>query len=801
MNTERICPGCHKALPTDVPLGLCPECLIKAGFQTGTEPASSARGFVPPPVEQVARLFPQLEIIELVGKGGMGAVYKARQPALDRFVALKILPPDSAHDAGFAERFNREARALARLNHPNIVAVHDFGCIRSRRGDEADVPQSSTVPPPDVGGYEGLHYLIMEFVDGANLREVEQAGRLSPEQALSIVPQICEALQFAHGEGIVHRDIKPENILIDKRGRVKITDFGIAKILGVMAGKSALTGARDVVGTPHYMAPEQIERPTLVDHRADIYSLGVVFYEMLTGELPLGKFATPSQKVQVDVRLDEVVLHALEKEPERRYQQASHVKTAVETIAQTSGGQARLPSEPPQFNPREIYGVVGGLVIFTLLFFVLLGITLKYPRQFAAPVVMMGMCGIGFVINFLCLAGLWPFWSPAFPKPNFSSRNLHRSQGGLSSRLDSTVQRRVKGPAIGLLITGILNWVLIPLAVIIFIFALPRAGVMGTPETTIFGASLLIALVLCTFIIFAALKMMQLEQRGAAIAASVMAIMASPGNIIGLPIGIWALIVLNCREVREAFARNEPSQPSASTTRKQPPYVVLMIALPVIVGASALPAHFAVPIVVLCLLAIVVASVRTVGEPVARRSMSAAAWLVMVGALAVAGALAAAGLAQKFAPSSSPNRQALPNGIFSPMTAAGKVTDSSAAFNSDLHEATDRTSIPDAPPVVIHTVPEAGTTDVDPTLAEIRVTFSEDMMTNHMWAFCQISKESFPESAGQVHYIDKRTCVMPVKLEPGRTYVIWLNREPFNSFRDTGNNPAVPYFLIFKTRK
>ena len=142
METTRICPSCQKTLPPSVPLGLCPECLIKSGFNTGTEPGKAAKdsGFVPPPVEEIRQLFPQLEIIELIGKGGMGAVYKARQPKLDRFVALKILPPGAADDAGFAERFNREARALARLNHPHIVAVHDFG-------------QAGNQP-----------YLVMEFV-------------------------------------------------------------------------------------------------------------------------------------------------------------------------------------------------------------------------------------------------------------------------------------------------------------------------------------------------------------------------------------------------------------------------------------------------------------------------------------------------------------------------------------------------------------------------------------------------------------------------------------------------------------
>jgi predicted Ser/Thr protein kinase len=331
METQRICPSCRKPLAPDAPMGLCPECLVKSGMSPGTNPGDpnlDATGFVPPPVEELAKLFPQLEIVEFIGKGGMGAVYKARQPALDRFVALKILPPTVGSDAGFAERFNREARALARLSHPNIVMVHDFG---------------------QTGG---LHYLLMEYVDGGNLRQVEAAGRLTPEQALAIVPQICDALQFAHNEGIVHRDIKPENLLLDKKGRVKITDFGIAKILGLSAETTRLTGARDVVGTPHYMAPEQFEKPLTVDHRADIYSLGVVFYEMLTGELPLGRFAPPSSVVQVDVRLDEVVMQALEKEPRLRYQQASQVKTAVEIISgapsSQSGGSAATP--PPKGN-------------------------------------------------------------------------------------------------------------------------------------------------------------------------------------------------------------------------------------------------------------------------------------------------------------------------------------------------------------------------------------------------------------------------------------------------------------------
>jgi serine/threonine-protein kinase len=225
-------------------------------------------------------------------------------------VALKILPPEVGRDPAFTERFMREARSLAKLNHPRIVSVFDFGQTE-----------------------DGLCYFIMEYVEGTDLRHVIEGGKLEPAEALAIVPQVCEALQFAHEEGIVHRDIKPENILLDKKGRVKIADFGLAKLLDKPATAFTLTQAGQRMGTPHYMAPEQIEGAHEVDHRADIYSLGVVFYEMLTGELPIGRFAPPSQKVHIDVRLDNVVLRTLEKEPERRYQHASEVKTDVEQIS------------------------------------------------------------------------------------------------------------------------------------------------------------------------------------------------------------------------------------------------------------------------------------------------------------------------------------------------------------------------------------------------------------------------------------------------------------------------------------
>jgi serine/threonine protein kinase len=354
---QRQCPQCGAELKPDAPEGLCPACLLQRGIATEGGAPSGTPPFTPPPLAELAKLFPQLEILEPIGQGGMGAVYKARQPTLDRIVALKILAPRSGGDVDFAERFTREARALAKLSHPNIVGVYDFGVVaRASRPLNSQEQHTGETPVP-------LHYFIMEFVDGLNLRQIEQAGKLSPREALQIIPQICAALQFAHDEGIVHRDIKPENILLDKRGRVKIADFGLAKILGQGAKDFRLTGARDVMGTPHYMAPEQVEKPLAVDHRADIYSLGVVFYEMLTGELPLGKFAPPSQKIQVDVRLDEIVLRSLEKEPARRYQHASEVGTDVETVATASVNPTPNQNKNKTMNAKNQKSLWIGLAI------------------------------------------------------------------------------------------------------------------------------------------------------------------------------------------------------------------------------------------------------------------------------------------------------------------------------------------------------------------------------------------------------------------------------------------------------
>ena len=247
MNQLQTCPECGTTITETSEAELCPGCLLKMATndsvvdpdfeQSHITSKKKKQRFEAPEAEQLNALFPNLEILELIGRGGMGAVYKARQPELDRFVAVKILPQEIQGDPGFGDRFLREARTLAKLNHPNIVAVYDFGQI-----DE-------------------LFYFVMEFVDGATLRDTIAAGSVAPEEALRVIPDLCDALQFAHDEGVVHRDIKPENILLDKRGRVKIADFGLAKLLKSDDDEDDnLTGTHQVMGTLQYMAPSKWRR-------------------------------------------------------------------------------------------------------------------------------------------------------------------------------------------------------------------------------------------------------------------------------------------------------------------------------------------------------------------------------------------------------------------------------------------------------------------------------------------------------------------------------------------------------------
>jgi tRNA A-37 threonylcarbamoyl transferase component Bud32 len=382
-SSQKSCPKCNSIIAPDAPGGLCPHCLMQfVAMSTGGAdfPATDRS---PPNIETIQAAFPQLEILDLIGQGGMGAVYKARQPKLDRIVALKILPLRLAREPLFAERFEREGRLLARLNHPNIVGVYDFGQT------------------------DGHYYLIMEYVDGVNLRQAFASARFTPQQALSVIPKICEALQFAHDEGVLHRDIKPENILLDTKGRVKIADFGIAKFSGV-DDKTGLTATGATIGTPHYMAPEQVEQPANVDHRADIFSLGVVFYEMLTGELPLGRFSAPSERTKsLDARIDSVVMRALEKDRERRQQSANEVRTQVEMLSSNTAPHAMqshlaLPKPPvvssvvtnPNYSARPTLAIA----LTAVSLFLPIAVALQYDGPNSGLVFWLGMLAAWFGI-------------------------------------------------------------------------------------------------------------------------------------------------------------------------------------------------------------------------------------------------------------------------------------------------------------------------------------------------------------------------------------------------------------------
>lgn len=263
---------------------------------------------------------PDLELHGCLGRGGMGLVYRARQIRLDRVVAVKIMAPRLADEPEFAERFEREARALARLDHPGVVRVHEFG--------EA----------------AGVYYLVMEYVDGANLREL-MAQEITPDAATEIIAQLCDALAYAHARGVVHRDIKPENVLIERGGRVKVADFGLAKLQAEPAGQAA-TRTRRIVGTPQYMAPEQMGDPTGVDHRADIFAIGVVLYEMLTGQLPVGRFDSPSELGRGDVSLDAIVLRALESNRDKRFQSATEIGEALASRVDDPRHRTMTSGEP-----------------------------------------------------------------------------------------------------------------------------------------------------------------------------------------------------------------------------------------------------------------------------------------------------------------------------------------------------------------------------------------------------------------------------------------------------------------------
>lgn len=279
------------------------------------------------------------QIMEEVGRGGMASVYRAYQSSLNRYVAIKVLPPQLAYDEEFVHRFLREARAAASLNHPNIVTVHD------------------------VGEQDGLYYIVMEFLEGQTLKDlIQREGALSPERAARILAQVAAALDYAHQRGFVHRDIKPANIFVGPDGRVKLTDFGIARAASEV---EQLTRTGMLVGTPEYMAPEQAAGNP-IDHRTDLYALGVVLYQMMTGQVP-HRGTTPHSilhaiiydppppprqlNAAVPPTIEKVILKALAKQPGDRYQKGADMAAALRAASTAHYPDSLVAPTPPPKTP------------------------------------------------------------------------------------------------------------------------------------------------------------------------------------------------------------------------------------------------------------------------------------------------------------------------------------------------------------------------------------------------------------------------------------------------------------------
>ena len=337
------CPGCGGAVALavgDTRLA-CAACGLAAPIsRIGTEPDGTTKTgavLVTLETDLTGSVLAGRTIVERIGAGGMGTVYRARGDNGD--VAIKVLRPALGVDRAAAlARFSREADALRRLDHPHVVRFLEHG-------EEA-----------------GVAYIVTELVKGRDLAATLADGRMSLARIVDVMSQVCDGVAAAHAAGIVHRDLKPANILVGEDGVVKIADFGLAQ-LGPDAALTTLTRTNVAMGTFHYLAPEQRKDAHGIDHRADIWAIGVILYEMLTGELPLGSFAPPSANgpAGCDRRADAVIRRALAPDPADRFASAAHLGLAVRALAPRTPRPRRLALAAA----FVFLGVAGGAVAMT----------------------------------------------------------------------------------------------------------------------------------------------------------------------------------------------------------------------------------------------------------------------------------------------------------------------------------------------------------------------------------------------------------------------------------------------------